>query len=74
MGGSRLVVGLDVKWFEETDWRAGASAKLGLEFGRRHPERRGITVLVEFYDGFSPFGQFYHDDIQYYGLTAQFDF
>lgn len=73
-GGARLVGGLDLKWFEETDWRVGASLKLGLEFGRRHPERRGITVLAEYYEGFSPFGQFYRDDVTAYGLALQFDF
>ena len=74
LGGARLVGGLDLKWFEETDWHVGASAKLGLEFGRRHPERRGITVLVEYYEGFSPFGQFYRDDVTAYGVAVQFDF
>ena len=71
--GARLVAGLDLKWFEETGWRVGASAKVGLEFGRPRPERRGITVLLEAYDGFAPFGQFYRDDITYYGLSVQFD-
>jgi hypothetical protein len=73
-GGARLVGGVDLKWFEETDWRIGASTKLGLEFGRRHPERRGITVLAEYYEGFSPFGQFYRSDVTAYGLAVQFDF
>jgi len=72
--GARLVAGLDLKWFEETGWGVGASAKIGLEFGRPRPERRGITVLLEAYDGFAPFGQFYRDDVTYYGLAAQFDF
>jgi uncharacterized protein DUF1207 len=72
--GARLVAGLDLKWFEETDWRAGVSGKIGLEFGRPRPERRGITVLLEAYDGFAPFGQFYRDDVTYYGAAVQFDF
>lgn len=74
LGGARLVGGLDLKWFEETGWRAGVSAKLGLEFGRPRPERRGVTVLLEVYDGFAPFGQFYRDEVTAYGLALQFDF
>ena len=74
LGGARLVAGIDLKWFEETDWHIGASGKIGLEFGRHHPERRGITVLLEVYDGFSPFGQFYIDDVHAYGVAVQFDF
>ena len=72
--GARLVAGLDLKWFEEMNWRVGASAKVGLEFGRPRPERRGVTVLFEAYDGFAPFGQFYRDNIGYFGLGVQFDF
>ena len=74
LGGARLVGGLDLKWFEETDWRVGGSVKLGLEIGRPYPERRGMTVLLEYYEGFSPFGQFYRNDITAYGLALQFDF
>ena len=70
--GARLVAGLDWKWFHETG--AGTSAKVGLEFGRPRPERRGITVLLEAYDGFAPFGQFYRDEVTYYGAAVQFDF
>jgi hypothetical protein len=74
LAGARLVGGLDVKAFEETDWKSGVSAKIGLEFGRPRPERRGITLLLEAYNGPAPFGQFYRDDITYYGLSAQFDY
>jgi hypothetical protein len=72
--GGRLVGGVDVKWFDETGWRPGTSVKIGLEFGRPRPQRRGISVLLEAYDGSSPFGQFYRDDITYYGVGLQFDF
>jgi hypothetical protein len=72
--GGRLIGGVDVKWFEETDWDAGVSAKLGLEFGPPHPQRRGLTVLLEAYDGFAPFGQFTSQKVRYAGLALQFDF
>jgi hypothetical protein len=71
--GGRLVGGLDLKSFDETGWRISTSAKLGLELGRRHPERRGVTLLLEAYKGSAPFGQFYRDYITYYGLAVQFD-
>ena len=73
LGGGRLVGGVDVKWFDELNWRPGVSVKLGLEYGRPYPQRRGITVLLEAYDGSSPFGQFYLSNIKYYGLGVQFD-
>lgn len=74
LGGGRLVGGLDIKSFEQMDWRAGVSAKLGLEYGRPSPEQRGVTLLLEAYDGFAPFGQFYPDEITYYGLAVQFNY
>ena len=52
--GARLVGGVDLKSFSATDWDVGASAKIGLEFGRPRPERRGITVLLEAFDGPAP--------------------
>jgi hypothetical protein len=43
-------------------------------FGRFSPDRRGFTIFLEAYDGFAPFGQFFVEDVKYYGATLQFDF
>jgi len=72
--GQRLTGGIDVKWLEQADWRSGTSAKLGLMLGRYSPDRRGFTIFLEAYDGFAPFGQFFVEDVKYYGATVQFDF
>ena len=72
--GQRLTGGIDVKWLEQADWRSGTSAKLGLMLGRYSPDRRGFTIFLEAYDGFAPFGQFFVEDVKYYGVTVQFDF
>ena len=72
--GGRLVGGVDYKGFEETDWHAGVSAKIGLQYGRPYPDRRGITVLLEAFDGPAPYGQFYTDTITQYGVALQFDY
>lgn len=69
----RLIGGVDMQWFEETDWDAGISLKVGLAYGGASPDRRGIRVMLEAYDGFVPFGQFFGDDIEYYGIGAYFD-
>lgn len=70
----RVAAGLDVKWLEAADWRSGTSVKLGLMLGRFSPDRRGFTILAEAYDGYAPFGQFFVEDIKYYGVSLQFDF
>jgi hypothetical protein len=72
--GMRLTAGVDVKWLEATDWRSGTSVKVGTMVGRFSPDRRGFTFYVEGYDGFAPFGQFFTEDLKYYGVGLQFDF
>lgn len=73
LASGRLVAGIDVKGYEESAWEAGVSAKLGLQFGAPHPERRGISLFLQAYDGFAPFGQFTSAEVRYYGLGVQFD-
>jgi hypothetical protein len=72
--GMRPTGGVDVKWLEAADWRSGTSVKLGMMLGRFSPDRRGFTIFLEAYDGFAPFGQFFVEDVKYYGATLQFDF
>jgi hypothetical protein len=72
--GGRLTGGVDVKWLEQADWRSGVSAKIGLMVGRYSPDRRGLTLFLEAYDGYAPFGQFFVEDVRYSGVTLQFDF
>jgi hypothetical protein len=74
IAGLRFTGGVDVKWHEAADWRSGTSVKLGLMAGRFSPDRRGVTLLAEYYDGFAPFGQFFTEDMKYYGVALQFDF
>ena len=72
--GQRLAAGLDVKWLEPADWRSGVSVKAGMMFGRQSLDHRGISLLLEAYDGFAPFGQFFVEDLRYRGVTLQLDF
>lgn len=72
--GGRLVAGADVKSWGEQDWNANTSLKAGIEFGAAQPGRRRLRVVAEAYDGFSPHGQFYEDEIRYYGLGVYLGF
>jgi hypothetical protein len=72
--GQRLVAGVDVKWLEPADWHSGVSAKAGISLGRQSLERRAVTLLLEAYEGFAPFGQFFVERFSYRGVTLQFDF
>lgn len=51
------------------------SGRVGLEWLRSAPAGhpgRPITLMLEFYDGPSPYGQFFHDDISYAGVGLHF--
>jgi hypothetical protein len=73
LAGARLVGGVDLRSYKEMNWDVGVSAKIGLEFGRPRPERRGVTVFLEAFDGPAPWGQFYQTKIKTYGMSLQFD-
>ena len=72
--GQRLAAGLDVKWLEPANWRSGVSFKAGMMFGRQFLDQRGVSILLEAYDGFAPFGQFFVEDLRYRGVSLQLDF
>jgi len=72
--GQRLIAGVDLKWLEPAQPHSAVSAKAGMMIGRHSLERRGVTLLVEAYEGFAPFGQFFEQEFRYRGVSLQFDF
>jgi hypothetical protein len=71
----QVVAGLDVKTTELHEWSPALSGRFGLEVGRPGPEGhpgRLIMLLLELYDGPSPYGQFFQDDISYIGAGIHF--
>jgi len=69
-GDLRLFAALDVKVVDDEEWQPAWSARAGVEIARipheGHPPRI-ISLIGEFYDGVAPYGQFYREDIQYFG-------
>jgi hypothetical protein len=74
-GAVQLVGGVDVKSTERFDWSPAVSGRAGIEVMRRgpggHPGRL-VSLMLEVYDGPSPYGQFFQDDISYVGLGLHF--
>jgi hypothetical protein len=71
----QLVGGVDVKTTQFHDWSPAVSGRAGVEFGRPGPSGhpgRLITLMLELYDGPSPYGQFFRDDISYVGIGVHF--
>ena len=71
----QMVAGVDVKTTQLHDWSPAVSGRVGLEIGRPGPEGhpgRLIMLLLELYQGPSPYGQFFQDDISYIGAGIHF--
>jgi hypothetical protein len=72
--GQRFIAGVDLKWLEAAQPHSAVSAKAGMMIGRHSLERRGLTLLLEAYEGFAPFGQFFEQEFRYRGVSLQFNF
>lgn len=72
LGSARPVAAIDTKSWQQRDWRVGVSGRLGLEFGTTAggAGERTVSLLLEFYDGPNPFGQFYKQDVTSFGIGA----
>ena len=75
LGGFRFLAGLDAKTSDEHDWKPSISARAGLEYDRQKggdlPGRRW-ALLAEFYEGPSPYGQFFRQRVQSAGVGIHF--
>jgi hypothetical protein len=70
----RPVIAADVKNFEENNWSYDVSARAGVEFDNLNVLGRKLQILGEYYNGFSPSGQFYRERVEYFGLGAHYFF
>ena len=66
----RWTGGIDLIAFEGDDWKINSTVKFGFEFGKNGSGNRRIRVMLEWYEGKAPFGQFYDVDISSYGLSV----
>lgn len=60
--------GIDLTTVEGDDGNVNTAIKAGLEFGKPGSGNRRIRVMLEGYDGRSPFGQFFDVHIRSYGM------
>jgi hypothetical protein len=70
-GAGRLIAAVDIKAVDQEDWDVSVSARAGVEIARvpsaGHPARV-VALLAEYYDGSAPYGQFYRDNIRFFGF------
>ncbi len=72
------IVAADIKHYDENNWSADVSARAGVEFNDKNKSLqvlgRKLQILAEYYNGYSPSGQFYKDKVEYLGLGAHYHF
>jgi hypothetical protein len=66
------VIAMDVQMHEENGWSPNYSVRAGLQFDRARILGRRLLVMLEYFSGNSPNGQFYKNKIDYIGLGAHF--
>jgi Protein of unknown function (DUF1207) len=75
LGGFRLLAAADVKAEKEHDWTPAVSARAGLEYDRARgsePQGRRWGLFAEYYEGPSPYGQFFRERVRYSGVGVHF--
>jgi hypothetical protein len=73
-GRIRPVAALDVQNHQENAWRTDVSARAGIQFESLRVLGRNLQLLVQYFNGYSPNGQFYKQKIEYVGLGVHFHF
>lgn len=66
----RWIGGINFTAYEGVGWNINTAVKFGLEYGKAGSGNRRMRVMVEAYNGKSPFGQFYDVDISSLGLSV----
>ncbi|MCX7099716.1 MAG: DUF1207 domain-containing protein [Methylococcales bacterium] len=70
----RPIIAADFKNFDENNWSTDISARAGVEFDNLQVLGRKLQILGEYFNGYSPSGQFYKQKIDYLGVGAHFYF
>jgi hypothetical protein len=70
----RPIVAVDLKNFQENNWSTDVSARAGVEFEQLQVLSRKFQLMGEYYNGFTPSGQFYKNKVEYLGLGLHYHF
>ncbi|WP_445370826.1 DUF1207 domain-containing protein [Methylomonas sp. HW2-6] len=70
----RPIIAADIKNYEENNWSTDISARAGVEFDNSKVLGRKLQLMIEYFNGYTPSGQFYKDKVEYVGLGAHYHF
>ena len=72
-GALRPIAAVDIQSREETDWEADVSVRAGVQFENPEFLSRKLKLMLEYYNGRSPNGQFYlREQEEYFGIGLHF--
>ena len=72
-GALRPVAAIDLQSHEENDWDVNVSVRTGFQLENPDLFSRKLLILLEYYNGSSPNGQFYaRDNVEHIGLGLHF--
>jgi hypothetical protein len=72
VGNLNFIAAADVRASEELDWRRSRSYQAGFDY--RSAGKRRIRLMLEYFRGHSPNGQFFRESLRYTGLGLYFVF
>jgi hypothetical protein len=70
----RPIFAADLKNYDQNNWSTDISARAGVEFEKFQVLGRKLQILAEYYNGYTPSGQFYKDKVEYFGVGAHYHF
>ncbi len=73
-GQIRPVAALDIRSHEQNGWNVDVSLRGGIQLENVRLFERNLQLLLEYYHGNSPDGQFFKRRVEYLGLGAHFHF
>mgnify|MGYP006359141629 FL=1 len=65
---------MDLKNFQENNWNTDVSARAGVEFDNLQVLGRKLQILLEYFNGNSPSGQFLRNNVEYFDVGAHYHF
>jgi hypothetical protein len=71
-GTLRPLAALDVQYREQNDWNPDLSMRAGVQLETLSILDRKIQLLLEYFNGYSPNGQFYREKVEYLGFGIHF--
>ena len=65
---ARPIAAVDLQNRQESDWNLDFSLRIGIQFEKPQSLTKKYQLLLEYYKGYSPHGQFYSRRIEYIGI------